>query len=74
MKPVQFILGTMLEITDEERDVLHNLSAVMKREAGIGRVGWFREYLEAHRHATAIVIGIFKRSHASGAPGHGSGH
>ena len=63
--PVEFHVGQMLEITEEERRVLEGLSDQMWHDAKSRHTGWFKAYLEGHRHAHGIIKGIFKRSHAS---------
>ena len=65
MAPVEFHVGQMLEITNEERRVLEDLAKEMVVDARVGQTGWFKSYLEGHRHAHAIIKDIFTRSHAS---------
>ena len=61
----QFKLGALVEITDAERHTLERLANEMSRQAYHGSTGWFKSYLEAHKHGQGIIKDIFKRSHAN---------
>lgn len=74
MKPVQFVLGQMVELTSEEQNDLYVCSNRMIVAATEQDPGWFRIYLEQHRKAHRVITGIFKRNHATEELEHGSGH
>ena len=61
----QFKLGALVEITNAERHTLERLADEMRRPAHHGSVGWFKSYLEGHKHSKAIISDIFIRSHAN---------
>ncbi len=65
MTDVTFRLGKMLEITNTERDLLQRIAKELELQAKFGEPGWFKSYLEGHRHAHGIISDIMKRSHAS---------
>ena len=65
MAGAKWLIGATVEITNQERGVLEELAKEMVFDARVGQVGWFKSYLEGHRHAHAIIKDIFTRSHAS---------